>query len=56
MKLIVPMAGRGTRVRPHSHVTPKPLLSVKGRAIVERIVDTFSRVLPVVPDEGVFVL
>jgi glucose-1-phosphate thymidylyltransferase len=32
------------------------LLSVKGRAIVERIVDTFSRVLPVVPDEGVFVL
>lgn len=56
MKLIVPMAGRGTRVRPHSHVTPKPLLSVKGRSIVERIVDTFSRVLPQVPDEGVFVL
>lgn len=56
MKLIVPMAGRGTRVRPHSHVTPKPLLSVKGRNIVERIVDTFAQVLPQVPDEGVFVL
>jgi len=56
MKLIVPMAGRGTRVRPHSHVTPKPLLKVKGRSIVERIVDTFARVLPEVPDEGVFVL
>ncbi len=56
MKLIVPMAGRGTRVRPHSHVTPKPLLSVKGRRIVERIVDTFARVLPDVPDEGIFVL
>lgn len=56
MKLIVPMAGRGTRVRPHSHVTPKPLLSVRGRSIVERIVDTFSRVLPEPPDEGVFVL
>ena len=56
MKLIVPMAGRGTRVRPHSHVTPKPLLSVKGRTIVERIVDMFARVLPDVPDEGVFVL
>ena len=56
MKLIVPMAGRGTRVRPHSHVTPKPLLKVKGRSIVERIVDTFSRVLPETPDEGVFVL
>ncbi len=56
MKLIVPMAGRGTRVRPHSHVTPKPLLKVKGTSIVGRIVDTFSRVLPEVPDEGVFVL
>ena len=56
MKLIVPMAGRGTRVRPHSHVTPKPLLSVKGRSIVERIVDTFAQVMPTVPDEGVFVL
>lgn len=56
MKLIVPMAGRGTRVRPHSHVTPKPLLSVRGRSIVERIVDTFSRVLPAPPDDGVFVL
>ena len=56
MKLIVPMAGRGTRVRPHSHVTPKPLLSVRGRSIVERIVDTFSQVLPEPPDDGVFVL
>jgi len=56
MKLIVPMAGRGTRVRPHSHVTPKPLLHVKGRSVVERIVDLFARVLPEGPDEGVFVL
>lgn len=56
MKLIIPMAGRGTRVRPHSHVTPKPLLHVKGRSMVERIVDTFNRVLPENLDEGVFVL
>ncbi len=56
MKLIIPMAGRGTRVRPHSHVTPKPLLPVKGRTMVERIVDTFNHVLPRNLDEGVFVL
>lgn len=56
MKLIIPMAGRGTRVRPHSHVTPKPLLNVKGRSMVERIVDTFNKVLPRNLDEGVFVL
>ncbi|HEX7071498.1 MAG TPA: sugar phosphate nucleotidyltransferase [Rhodothermales bacterium] len=56
MKLIIPMAGRGTRVRPHSHVTPKPLLPVKGRNLVERIIDTFTRVLPRKADEAVFVL
>lgn len=56
MKLIIPMAGRGTRVRPHSHVTPKPLLAVRGTSMVERIVETFIRVLPQGLDEGVFVL
>ena len=56
MKLLIPMAGRGTRVRPHSHVTPKPLLSVRGKSMVERIVETFIRVLPQGLDEGVFVL
>lgn len=56
MKLIIPMAGRGTRVRPHSHVTPKPLLPVKGHNLVERIIDTFTRVLPRPVDEAVFVL
>lgn len=56
MKLVIPMAGRGTRVRPHSHVTPKPLINVKGKSMVERIVDTFNRVLPENLEEGVFVL
>jgi glucose-1-phosphate thymidylyltransferase len=56
MKLIIPMAGRGTRVRPHSHVTPKPLLPVCGKSMVERIVDTFSAVLPRPITDGVFVL
>jgi glucose-1-phosphate thymidylyltransferase len=56
MKLIIPMAGRGTRVRPHSHVTPKPLLPVCGKSMVERIIETFSAVLPRPIDEGVFVL
>ena len=56
MKLIIPMAGRGTRVRPHSHVTPKPLLPVCGKSMVEHIVDTFSAVLPRPIAEGVFIL
>ena len=56
MKLVIPMAGRGTRVRPHSHVTPKPLLNVCGRNIIERLVDTFGIVFPGQLTEGVFVL
>lgn len=56
MKLIIPMAGRGTRVRPHSHTTPKPLLPVAGKMIVERIVETFGRTLERSIDEIVFIL
>lgn len=56
MKLIIPMAGRGTRLRPHTHVTPKPLLPVVGVPMVERIVTTFTQVLPRPLTEGVFVL
>ncbi len=56
MKLIIPMAGRGTRLRPHTHVTPKPLLPVAGKPMVERIVETFMTVLPRKLEEAVFVL
>jgi len=34
MKIVIPMAGRGTRLRPHTLSTPKPLLKVAGKAIV----------------------
>lgn len=56
MKLIIPMAGRGTRVRPHSHTTPKPLLPVAGTMIVERIIETFARTLDRRIDEIVYIL
>ena len=56
MKLIIPMAGRGKRLRPQSNVTPKPLLSVAGKTMVERIVDGFSGILPRPITEAVFVL
>ena len=56
MKLIIPMAGRGTRLRPHTHVTPKPLLPVRGVSMVERIMNTFADVLPPGLDEAVFIL
>jgi len=56
MKLIIPMAGKGTRLRPHSHTTPKPLLPVAGTTIVERIVETFARTIDRSIEEIVFIL
>ena len=38
MKIIVPMAGRGSRLRPHSLTTPKPLIAVAGAPIVNQLV------------------
>ncbi len=37
MNLIIPMAGMGTRMRPHTLTTPKPLLAVAGKPIVKRL-------------------
>ncbi len=56
MKLIIPMAGRGKRLRPQSNVTPKPLLSVAGKTMVERIVEGFAGILPRPVMEAIFVL
>ena len=56
MKLIIPMAGKGTRLRPHSHTTPKPLLPVAGKMIIERIIETFNKALDRNIEEIVFIL
>ncbi len=39
MKIIVPMAGRGSRLRPHTLITPKPLIPVAGKPIVQRLLE-----------------
>lgn len=42
MKIIIPMAGRGSRLRPHTLTIPKPLLPIAGKPIVQRIVEDFD--------------
>ena len=37
MKAIIPLAGKGTRLRPHTHTTPKPLIRVAGRPVMSYI-------------------
>ncbi len=50
------MAGHGKRLRPQSSITPKPLLTVRGQCMVERIVEKFTHTLPRPVTEGVFIL
>jgi len=45
MKIIVPMAGRGSRLRPHSLTIPKPLISVAGTPIVHQLVQEITKVV-----------
>lgn len=44
MNVIVPMAGRGSRLRPHTLTVPKPLVPVGGKPIVHRLVEDIAAV------------
>ena len=55
MNIIIPMAGRGSRLRPHTLTTPKPLVPVAGKPIVERLVEDIVRMLPTSVDKIAFV-
>jgi glucose-1-phosphate thymidylyltransferase len=44
MNVIIPVAGEGTRLRPHTHILPKSLLYVAGKPILGHILDSFKRV------------
>ncbi len=39
MKVIIPLAGKGTRLRPHTYVVPKPMLKVAGRPVMSYVMD-----------------
>ncbi len=39
MKAVIPLAGKGTRLRPHTHHLPKPLVRVAGRPVLAHLLD-----------------
>src|SRR5438105_1585613 len=43
MKVIIPLAGKGTRLRPHTHITPKPMLKVAGKAVMSYVLDELKK-------------
>ena len=56
MKIIVPMAGRGSRLRPHTLTVPKPLVPVAGTPIVEQLVNDIAKVVNQPIEEVAFIL
>jgi glucose-1-phosphate thymidylyltransferase len=42
MNIIIPMAGMGKRMRPHTLTTPKPLIPIAGKPMVHRIVEDIA--------------
>jgi len=42
LKIVIPMAGLGTRLRPHTWSKPKPLMRIVGKPVLEYILDLFQ--------------
>ncbi|MBX7226131.1 MAG: hypothetical protein K1X55_08870 [Chitinophagales bacterium] len=56
MKIIIPMAGRGTRLRPHTLTTPKPLVPVAGKPIIDWLVTDIINMCPEPVEEIGFII
>ncbi|MEM7549026.1 MAG: sugar phosphate nucleotidyltransferase [Bacteroidota bacterium] len=56
MKIVIPMAGRGTRLRPHTLTVPKPLIPIAGKPIVHRLVEDIVELCNEPVDEIGFII
>jgi glucose-1-phosphate thymidylyltransferase len=56
MNIIIPMAGLGKRMRPHTLTVPKPLLPIAGKPIVHRLVEDIAKVCPEKIDQIGFII
>ncbi|MBO9310542.1 MAG: NTP transferase domain-containing protein [Chloroflexi bacterium] len=53
MKVIIPLAGFGTRLRPHTFTKPKPLINVAGKAVLGHLLDKLA---PLDVEEYIFIV
>ncbi|MCX7607300.1 MAG: sugar phosphate nucleotidyltransferase [Bacteroidia bacterium] len=56
MRLIIPMAGEGKRLRPHTFTTPKPLFPLLGKPVLQWLIEEVQRALPDSVERMVFVV
>ncbi|HEX8549379.1 MAG TPA: sugar phosphate nucleotidyltransferase [Cytophagaceae bacterium] len=56
MRIIIPMAGMGKRMRPHTLTVPKPLIPIAGKPIVQRLVEDIAKVCGEKVEEVAFII
>jgi glucose-1-phosphate thymidylyltransferase len=56
LKIVIPMAGWGTRMRPHTWSKPKPLVSVAGKTSFEHLMDLFDTLPDLKRTEFIFIV
>jgi glucose-1-phosphate thymidylyltransferase len=56
LKIVIPMAGWGTRMRPHTLSKPKPLISVAGKTSLDHLLDSFDSLPKDLQVEYVFIV
>ncbi len=56
MNIIIPMAGMGKRMRPHTLTVPKPLIPIAGKPIVRRLVEDIAKVCGTKVNEVAFII
>ncbi len=56
LKIVIPMAGWGTRMRPQTWSKPKPLVSVAGKASLDHLMDMFKTLPDPENTEYIFII
>ncbi len=56
IKIVIPMAGWGTRMRPHTWSKPKPLMPIAGKTVLDYVLDQFDSIPAAFEKEFVFIV
>jgi glucose-1-phosphate thymidylyltransferase len=56
LKIVIPMAGYGTRLRPHTWSRPKQLMSLAGKTVLEHVLDQFKSLPDGLDVEFIFIV